>query len=205
MNLGLITSYIIAGILLLSIVMMNMSVSSSSTEITLTQITRNKAAGISEMISNDIQKIGYNRSKQTSQMITLAEGKKIKFRSNIDNSSDGSVERVIWEFTNTAVTSTNNPNDYELIRKVHNASGGIVSESPIRLGVTKFNIAYYDEYGVPLSDSLSTPVANPEDIKQLYISLQLESTDKVFSTPNSDGHYVISIWEKRFSPPNLEF
>lgn len=208
MNLGLITSYIIAGILLLSIIMMNMSVSSSSTEITMNQITRDKTAGISEMLSSDVNKIGYNRSDLTSQLLTIGEGKKIQFRSNIDNSSDNSVESVTWEFTNTAVTSTNNPNDYVLKRTVRDVStGNIINESPIKLGVTKFNIAYYNKYGVPLSDSLSTPIASSDldDIRQLYISLKVESPDKVFSTPNSDGHYVISIWEKRFSPPNLQF
>lgn len=208
MNLGLITSYIIAGILLLAIVMMNMSVSSSSTELTLAQITRDKAYSISEMISSDVQKIGYNRASRTSEMITVAEGKKLQFKSNIDNSSDKSVEIVTWQYTDTEVTATGNPDDQVLVRTVRDAAtGSIISESPIKLGVVKFNIAYYNDYGVPLADSLNTPVGATEmkDIRQMYISLKLESSEKVFSTPNSSGHYVPAIWEKRFSPPNLEF
>lgn len=207
MNLGLVTSYIIAGILLLSILTMNMSVSSSSTEITLTQITRSHAATISEMISGDVNKIGFNRTGLTNQLLTIGEGKKIQFHSNIDNSPDNSVESITWELTNNAVTSTNNPNDYILKRTVREvSSGNIISESPIKLGVTKFNVAYYDEYGAPLVDSLATPVSASDlsNVKQLYIALKLGSADQVFSTPGSPGHYVISIWEKRFSPPNLE-
>jgi hypothetical protein len=186
---------------------MNMSVSSSSTELTMAQITRDKAAGITEMISNDIQKIGYNRESKTSQEIITAEGKKIQFQSNIDNSTDNSVETVTWVFTNSEVTTTENPHDNELKRIVKDASGNTVSESSIKLGVVKFNIAYYDEYGAKLKDSLNTPVGSTtvNNIKQLYISLKLESADKVFSTPNSSGHYVPAVWEKRFSPPNLEF
>lgn len=206
MNLGLLTSYVVAGILLLSIVMMNMSVSSSSTELTLAQITRDKAATISEMISEDVQKIGYNRTSQTSEMITTAEGKTIQFKSNIDNSADETVETVTWTFSTTEITSTENPHDQLLTRTVHDGSGNLISESPIKLGVVNFKVAYYDEYGATLSDSMSTPISSTDrnNIKQLYISIKLESGDKVFSTPNSSGHYVKAIWEKRFSPPNLE-
>jgi len=210
MNLGLTTSFIIGGILLLTIGMMNMSVSSSSTELTLTQITREKTATVSEMLSSDIQKIGYNRNGKTSPIFTEADGKKIEFRSNIDNSTDGSVETITWEFLHSSsgeVTSTSNPNDYILKRTVRKAAtGSLVSETPITLGVTKFRVAYYNKYGVPLSDSLSTPVpgANLDDIKQMYITLRLESGEQVFKTPSSPGRYVPSVWEKRFSPPNLE-
>lgn len=208
MNLGLVTSYIIAGILLISIVAMNISVSGSSAELTIKQITHSKAATVSEMISDDIQKIGYNKLNKTSTMLTIAEGKKIQFRSNIDNSNDQSVETVTWEYTDTEVTSTKNPKDHILKRTVRDLSTGtIISESPIKLGVTNFNIAYYNKYGIPLSDSLSTPVtgSNLNDIKQLYISLKLENGEIIKTTPNDPGSYIPTIWEKRFSPPNLQF
>lgn len=207
MNLGLLTSYVVAGILLLAIVMMNMSVSSSSTELTLAQITRDKTATISEMISDDVQKIGYNRTSQTSEMITTAEGKTIQFKSNIDNSTDETVETVTWTYSTTEITSTENPHDQLLTRTVCcDASGDLISESPIKLGVVDFSVAYYDEYGAAISDSMPTPVSSTDrnNIKQLYISIKLASGDKVFSTPNSSGHYVKAIWEKRFSPPNLQ-
>lgn len=201
MDLGVVASYIIAGMLLMAILMMNMSVSSSSTELTMTQITREKAATLTDMLEHDILKMGYNKTSKTSPIIELAENQKIRFRSNIDDSNDKSVETITWDLTSDSVSTTQNPNDLVLKRTV---SGGITSETPITLGVIEFEIKYFDEYGKDVSDNMVTPISNPEDIKQLYIKLVLESPQKVYQGTNENGRYVKTVWEKRFSPPNLE-
>lgn len=201
MDLGVAASYIIAGMLLMAILMMNMSVSSSSTELTMTQITREKAATLTDMLEHDILKMGYNKTSKTSPIIELAENHKIRFRSNIDDSNDKSVETITWDLTSDSVSTTQNPNDLVLKRTV---SGGITSETPITLGVIEFEIKYFDEYGKDVSDNMVTPISNPEDIKQLYIKLVLESPQKVYQGTNDNGRYVKTVWEKRFSPPNLE-
>ncbi|NIT61998.1 MAG: hypothetical protein GWN00_39125 [Aliifodinibius sp.] len=203
---GLVTSYVIGGILLIGILALNMSLSNSSTELTLTQTTREKAKGIKEMLNHDIQKIGYNRNNKTSPLLVEADSHKIEFRSNIDNSTDNSVELITWEFTSTLV-GNGNPNAYVLKRTVRDAdTGNIISETPIRLGVTNFNIKYFNEYGKSVSSHMATPVASTDlnDIRQLYITLELQSTAKVYQNSGSDGRFVRTIWEKRFSPPNLE-
>jgi len=201
MDLGLVASYIIAGMLLMAILMMNMSVSSSSTELTMTQITREKAATLTDMLEHDILKMGYNKTSKTSPIIELADSQRIRFRSNIDDSNDGSVETITWELTTNSVSTTQNPNDLELKRTV---SGGINSVTPITLGVTEFEIKYFDQYGEDISNNMVTPVSNPENIKQLYIKLVLESPQKVYQGTNDNGRYVKTVWEKRFSPPNIE-
>lgn len=206
MNIGLVTSYIIAGILLLSILMMNLSVSNSSIETTLRQTNQQKLSSISNMISHDIQKIGYNRKNRTNPILLEADGKKIRFNSNIYDNADESVETVTWEFTDTEITTTENPNDLVLMRTVEDSGGNIIEQSPIRLGVTEFNLSYYNEYGVPISDSLSTPVSSSDlsDIKQIYVKINLASAERSFAIGGDEGRYVLSVWEKRFSPPNLE-
>jgi hypothetical protein len=201
MDLGVALSYIIAGMLLMAILMMNMSVSSSSTELTMTQITREKAATLTDMLEHDILKMGYNKTSKTSPIIELADSQRIRFRSNIDDSNDKSVETITWELTSDSVAATQNPNHLILERTV---SGGINSVTPITLGVTEFEIKYFDQYGEDISNSMSTPVSNPEDIKQLYIKLVLESPQKVYQGTNDNGRYVKTVWEKRFSPPNIE-
>lgn len=205
MNAGLLTSFIVAGILIVSIITMNNSVSNNSSELTLTQFTRERMATVSKMMANDIQKIGYNRSGKTETMLKIGNGHKIKFHSNIDNSDDGTVEEVIWELTDQEVTSTSNPNDRILKRTILYEDGS-TDETPITLGVTEFRIAYYDDYGIPLSDSLSTPVDSDmlDEVRQFYIKIKLESPEKIYAGSNSSGRYVTSVWEKRFSPPNLE-
>ncbi len=205
MNAGLITSYIIAGILIVAIITMNNSVSNSASDITMSQITREKMKNITETISGDIQKIGYNRAGKTEKKFEVANHHKVKFYSNIDNSTENSVELVTWELTDDPVSSTANPNDYILKRIVDDQSGNIET-TKIELGVTDFRIAYYDKYGANIEDSLSTPLPSSQrdDVKQLYIRIKIESPEKIYQGVNSEGRYKPSVWEKRFSPPNLE-
>lgn len=204
MNAGLLTSFIVAGILIVSIITMNNSVSNNSSELTLTQFTRERMATVSKMMADDIQKIGYNRTGKTETMLKIGNGHKIKFNSNIDNSDDGTVEEVTWEFTSDSV-SNSNPNDFILKRTIEYEDGS-TDETPITLGVTEFRIAYYDDYGIPLSDSLNTPVDSGllDEVRQFYIKIKIESPEKIYAGSNSSGRYVTSVWEKRFSPPNLE-
>lgn len=208
MNLGLITSYIIGGMLLIGILALNMSLSNSSTELTLTQTTREKATSIQEILIHDIQKIGYNRTGKTSPVLEVAESEKIQFRSNIDNSTDVSdVERVKWELTSTSLNN-GNPNAYVLLRTVEHLNTGDIDSTKIRLGVTDFEIKYYDEYGASTDENthMATPLSSSDlsNVRQLYITLAVESSAKVYTNTNNDGRFVRTVWEKRFSPPNLE-
>lgn len=209
MNLGLSTSFIIGGILLLSILAMNMSVKNNAIQLTQRQINQQKLSGISDMISHDIQKMGADRSGKTDPILIEATDNRIKFRSNINN--QGGVETVSWEFQKIEeweIMHTQNPNDYELVRTVRDAdTGNIIEETPIRLGVTEFQISYFDHYGAVVdTDAMSTPLSSSqlENVQQLYIKINLQSAEKIYNNPNSNGDYVLSIWEKRFSPPNLE-
>lgn len=205
MNAGLITSFIVAGILIVSIITMNNSVSNNSSELTMTQFTRERMANISKMVSDDIQKIGYNRTGKTDTKLKIANSHKIKFISNIDNSEDGSVEEITWELTDAKPPSTSN-DDVRILKRIVKNEDGSEDVTSIGLGVTEFRVAYYDKYGVPLSDSLGTPLdtATRENVKQFYFKLKVESPEKIYAGTNSSGRYVTSVWEKRFSPPNLE-
>ncbi|WP_441001503.1 hypothetical protein [Fodinibius sp. SL11] len=207
MNAGLITSFIVAGILMVSIINMNTSVVNSSSELTMTQFTRERMASISRMISEDIQKMGYNRTGKTDPILQVANSHKIKFHSNIDNSTDNSVEVITWEFRkDLEITSSKNQNDRVLHRIVKNEDGS-EEVTEIKLGVTEFKIGYYTTYGGSISeDSLSTPVDGSlyDDLKQFYIKLKVESPEKIVMGSKGEGRYITSVWEKRFSPPNLE-
>lgn len=205
MNISLVTSYIIAGILLLAILAMNMNMSISSTELTMTQLIRERAANITDMLTYDIPKIGANRTGKTPAMIVEADSNKIVFNSNIDNSTDNSVETMTWEFTTNPVGSTENPNDYILMRKTEYEDGSVDTTS-ITSGVTRFLIRYYYKYGSPRSEALATPVPGPvlPEIKQIDVRISLQSAEKFYRNINANGRYVSSVWEKRFSPANLQ-
>ncbi len=199
MNIGIITSYVIAGMLLLAILMMNMNMNTSSTELLLTQVTREQSRNISDILSYDVPKIGYNLTSITDTLLIYADSTLLRFKANIDNSTDGSVETVEWEFVDTPVSGSDNPNHKILRRTVDGVQNDITT------GVTNFRFQYYDEYGDDLTNDMSTPLSSAElaNVKQIYIKLVVESQFKYRSRTFPDGRYVMSVWEKRFSPQNL--
>lgn len=207
MNIGLVTSYIVAGIILISLLMMNMRVSTSSAEITLTHITREKTLSITEMLYYDIPNMGYDRFNTTPNVITIADSNKIQFYRKIDRFTAGDPELITWELTNNPVSETPNPNDRVLIRTVE--SGGVEEVTEIRQGVTRFRLWYFDEHGLSSLPAdgqfLSTPVSSAlrDSIKQVYVALELQSAEPIRINANNQ-RYIRSAWEKRFSPNNLE-
>lgn len=199
MNLGIVTSYIIAGLLLVTITTMTMSLNKSSAELTMTQNKKEHMRAVGEMLAYDIPKIGYNLVSviDSADVIQKADSAEIWFYSNIDNSTDGSVETIKWKFTNNPVSTTTNPNDYKLVRTQDN------KKTEITLGVTEFRMWYYDSYGS--STPMSTPVsnANLSDIKQIEIEIIMQSSEQILNTLGLSGRYVTTSWKKRFSPVNL--
>lgn len=207
MNIGLITSYIVAGIILISLLMMNMRVSNSSAEITLSHITRDKALAITDLLYYDIPNMGYDRLGKTPQIITEADSNKIQFYRKIDRFTSGDPELITWELTDDPIPETSNPNDRVLLRKV--LSGGVEEVTEIRQGVTKFRLWYFDEHGLSTLPSdgqfMPTPITGSErdSVRQIYVALELQSAEPLRINANTQ-RYIRSAWEKRFSPNNLE-
>ncbi|MDX1638321.1 MAG: hypothetical protein R3281_10155 [Balneolaceae bacterium] len=201
MNTAYITSFVIGGMVLLSILTMNFSISQNSTELALSRNLKQHVTTISEMVSHDISKIGYNWMGKINNPIQTADSNKIVFESNIDNDSGNTAELVTWTFGNTALTSTDNPNDYVLRRLVVQGLTTI-SSTDITFGVTKFRLKYYSTAGS--NTPMPTPVLNPEDIEQIEIELVVESGKKFSYNVNGTGRYIKSTWHKRFSPINLQ-
>lgn len=204
MNAGIVTSYIIAGIILISMLMMNIRVQNSSAEITLTQITREKVATITDMIYDDFPNMGFDLTNTTPEIITTADSSVIKFYRNIDRA--GSAELVTWQLLDAPVAETSNPNDRILVRKV--LQNGVETQTEIKLGVTRFRLWYFDEHGLSTlpedGEFLNTPVGASlrDSIKQVYIALELQSPEPIME--GGQPRYIRSVWEKRYSPSNLD-
>jgi len=207
MNAGLIASYVIAGIILLSMLMMNMRVSNSSVELTLTQLTREKTSTVTDMIYDDFPNMGYNLTNTTNSILTIADSNRIQFYRKLDKFSAGNPELITWELTNEPVTETQNPNDVILRRTVEVNSTTEVTD--INLGVTRFRIWYFDEFGLSTlpedGEFLPTPVgaAKRDSVRQIYIALELQSPEPLNIGFTGNSRYIRSGWEKRFSPGNL--
>lgn len=192
MNLGLTTSFIIAGILLLSILSMNMNLSQSSTQLTMRQITETRSNTINEILGKDIPNIGYKEMGAISSPIKDAQEGKIEFEGDIDN--DGSEETVIWDY---------NSSDNTLTRDV----GG--TETTFK-NVSDFQIEYFDNNKNPISPSLISTLlggaqAERDKIRFIDISYTLQSKEKVGGLGSSNPEYIEVTWQKQFTPLNLRF
>jgi hypothetical protein len=193
MNLGLTTSFIVAGILLLSILSMNMNLSQSSTQLTMRQITETKSNTINEILGKDIPNIGYKEIGALPYPIKDAQEGKIKFEGDIDN--DGSEETVIWEY---------NGSDNTLTRDV---VGG--TETTFK-NVSNFEIEYLDSNRNTISPSLISTLlggtkAERDKIRFIDISYTLQSQEKVGGLGSSNPEYIEVTWQKQFTPLNLRF
>tara|TARA_R110000868_G_scaffold304437_11_gene565159 strand:- start:2270 stop:2887 length:618 start_codon:yes stop_codon:yes gene_type:complete len=202
MDAGLIFSYIIAGFLIILIGVVSLNNSNSSSELTLQETQKRKITDVIEVITYDIPKIGYNLNVLPDTLLRTVSASHIEFYSNIDNSANGSLELVRWEFSSDAEANTQNPNDFILYRTVN----GVVTS--ISAGITSFSINYYDELGsnTPLSMPI-TAAGNKsaiDDIIQLEITMNSESAVPIKYGSSSDSYrYLQSSWTKRFSPVNL--
>lgn len=210
MNAGLITSYVIAGIILISMIMMNNRVTNSNVELTMTQITREKLTAITDIMYDDFPNIGYDVTSTTPEMIKIADSTQIQFYRKIDPTSSGEPEIITWQISDTALTATPNPNDKILMRKVKKGVGGVETITRFNLGVTRFQIWYFDEHGLSTfpedNEYIPTPVttAMRDSIKQLYVILELESPEPITINNQGNQRYIRTVWEKRFSPANLD-
>ena len=208
MNLALVTSYIIAAMLIMSIVMMNLRMSSSSAELTLTQLTRERVVAVAEMLNDDIPNIGYNVYSKTDETLTYANSHRITFYRNIENDETREPERITWEFfENEELSNTKNPDHRLLTRTVYDPNTNEEYVTEIRSGVTRFHLRYYDQPGRNLDDNMATPGASEsslQNVRQIYLELELQSAEPIYTRGNSDGRYIRSVYEKRYSPRNLE-
>ena len=162
MNLGLATTYIIGGLMLISILAYNYSLYNSTVETTSSVITQAKLDNIVSVLQNDLNRIGYDRGN--SEAFVMAEDSAVIFRGNIfDNDGSDDFDLVEWAITSDPDTNTTNPNDFILIRKWNQTPSIPANEIEFEYSVRDFEISYYDISGnVP---------AQMEDIVQVEIEL----------------------------------
>lgn len=179
MNLSLISSFAIGAILLLSLVAVNMNLAESSMDSMNDQLAKVNVDNISKVVSHDFRKIGYGISVTSVQEATAS---KITFQGDLND--DGTPETVTWEYDKTQeVTETFNPRDYVLIRTLDG------TPSPMKLGVIKFELTYYDDANNITSDL--------DDIRRIKVVMVCENAEPV------DQKYMRAAWEKTFTPLNI--
>lgn len=211
MNLGMVTSYIIAGMLLLGIAMMNIRVQNSSAELTISQIVREHVVSITEMLNDDVPNMGYHVNRTTKEndtignkILEVADSSRIGFYRNLTDDPDRTPDYIYWELKADTVTSSN-PAIRTLTRSVLYQSTGTPDETDISVGVTDFEIRYYNTIGAPLNSHMATPLSSAQmaSVKQIYIIIEVQSREPVYERASGNGRFIRTVWEKRYTPGNL--
>ncbi len=170
----IITSAVIAGLLLLISLRLNAQANESTAVYNGSVILQQNIVTLVAWIEHDFRQIGYCRDwtkiPVSSQAFRKADSSDITFWTDINNSgSKDSIRWYIGPVTDNIVNETPNPRDRLIYRVVNNGTA-----TGWNLGVTQFRLKYFDFQ----RQVLSTPVASPDQIYEIEISIACESPYK---------------------------
>jgi len=187
MNLGITISYIVGGLLLISILMLNNSVMQNSYQHTVHMTTGTQVDEIRRLIMHDMQYLAFGFD---SDILNYSDNH-LRFRSQYEGQN-----RVFsWQLQNNTFNGTNNPNDRVLRRNgpMDDNPGSTMTTYP----VVRFHVqAFSDEKG-------EVEAASKEDVRSILIEVIVESAEPVGSNPDGSPRYSRSGWKKLFLPDNI--
>ncbi len=183
----IIGSTFILAILILAVVAVNANVSDWTFGSTSSLNAQTNLVEVARLIEYDFLKIGYG--VDAGAKITLADSTRLTFYSDLNR--DGITDKLKYYLKEPVERVGLNPNTMVLYR--------LLDDEPERganLGVTLFQLTYFDSVG----NQLSTPVGSPEYIRSIQVGLMVES---IIPDVSGDTTYPGAYWEKRIYPRNL--
>ena len=211
--LDLISSTVVFGSLLIMALRVNSSMVENMSEYRGDIVVQENLVEITKLLEYDFRKIGYckdpTKMSDPSLAIIYADSVHIKFytdlavgTSSTDLQGDGNLDILDYYVGPTSeAADTPNPNDRLLYRVENNGT-----PHGVNMGVTIFDIEYYDA----LKNKLSSPVSNPRLIQYLKITVQVEDFYKLatvstgFNTAAYDTVYQSAYWRQmRLEARNL--
>jgi len=178
-NPSLLIGFVIGGMLLLSLMVMNNRISQNSAQVTLSEMTRQSMSAVSDIVGHDLRRLG---SGAGANPIAVATRNRLVFNGAQE---DNAVVQVEWFFDDTLVpAAADNPRERVLLRV---ADG---DTTRMEMGVTSFNFIYFDAAGD------TTAVLN--DIRRIRVQMMVES-----KSPIGD-EFSQAYWEADHSPRALQ-
>ncbi len=196
MNLSLITSFTVGGLVLLSILALNRNMMLHSAESTVQLTNQYHHDELFRLISHDLSRIGYGFPTGGKKLeIQQFKDDMIKFSSDV---TDEGVDEVLWIFTGNPATQTPNPNDKVLRRR-----GSIGSGTPGNLE-TDFFIVDFKLTGYEDTQGIQETTVKGQ-IKSILVEIVYESPVPVNMGNNQQNNYDRKYWRKLIVPKNLQF
>ena len=198
MNIGIVTSYVIGGFMLISILAFNFSLSSTSQETTISTINQEKRDNLVQILSCDFNGLGYTDNAFNNDPIEESDENEIDFWTSpacVDGGDETSGERVrLYADASDLVTSTSNPNDFYLYREDKNGT--------IKFLVTYFKLTYYKKNLISGDwEEISNPASSTSqnDVK-IEVEAMIESAEPIRYNPDGIGIYHKTAWKRAFTP-----
>lgn len=167
--LDILASIIMGGILLTTVLRLSDSSAEKTYNYSGELSLQQNLVVIAQILENDFRKMGYCKDwvkfPDPTKSIASVDTSSIKFYADIDN--DGNMDSISYYLGPVSeLSSTPNPRDRFLYRVVN-------TETPVgvNLGVTEFNMKFFDALGVPLT----FPITQPSLISSYEINIRVES------------------------------
>lgn len=192
MNPGIVTSFVIGGLMLLSVLAYNMNLSQSTQETTLSTINQYSLDNLVEIISADFHRIGFKDDdpNSTFEDPVQSSSNEEKLEFNIDQTGGS----IIWYADPTDYfTKSSNEDDYYLYRI---EDGDTTSWFP----VTNFEITYYVYNDLTGSWEVTS---TPSEATRFEVEVIMESQEPIRSKKSGGDTYHRTAWKKTFTPNNL--
>ena len=182
--LDIISSTVVGGMLLLILFRLNDTAVENTYMYGGELIVQENLVSVVTVLEHDFRKIGYCKNWENipdpSQAILEADTTKIKFLTDVDN--DANVDTMYYYLGSASELSmTPNPRDRPLYRVVNNAT-----PVKVNLGVTQFELKYFDALGNPIS----FPITVPGEIYTMQINITVEDV------AGYDRQYPSSFWRQ---------
>lgn len=191
MNVGIITSFVVGGLMLLSILAFNGQVLNNSIENSISTINQTKINEIAEFVTNDFQRIGY-QTGDANPFIKILE-KDVIFEADVFDGDTYGVTNVRWFFDSSDnVTSSTNPNDYMLKR-----TGPLTNST---YGTTEFPVTHFSITYKTANDNVTT---NTAIVKKIEVHIVLESPEPYGTDSSGADLYHRTVWKRTFVPNNI--
>lgn len=178
MNPGIVTSIIVGGLLMTSMLALSSRITQNSGNTTLDLVAKSNVTTVADIIQSDIRRAGFGVAGVP--IVTMNDSTlTIQTTFNTD-----STLTITWQyFGNTPVPATEHPDDRLLRRTVN----GVVTDIP--MVVTDFSFQYVDAVGAV--------TAVPANVRRIRVRITCGSP-----VPYGD-YYGISHWEGTISPRAL--
>jgi hypothetical protein len=166
--LDLMGSVVIGGLLLLILFRLNDATVENNYVYGGEAIAQANLVEVVQLVEHDFRKIGYCRDwsqiPDPSKSILVANQNSIQFLT--DENNDGNIDTISYYLgTTEELSNTPNPNDRMLYRVLNDNQ-----PQGANLGVTQFDLFYYDAMG----NKLSFPISVPSEIYTMQINIKVE-------------------------------